>query len=55
MYVPEFLNDYNVCIFQNVASFLTKDLKLDWRLGAEWFESMLVGCKFYSFLWISVK
>ncbi|WAR19310.1 CRYD-like protein [Mya arenaria] len=27
---------------QNVASFLTKDLKLDWRLGAEWFESMLV-------------
>ncbi|KAL4238250.1 hypothetical protein ACF0H5_002963 [Mactra antiquata] len=27
---------------QNVASFLMKDLKLDWRLGAEWFESMLV-------------
>ncbi|XP_053372964.1 cryptochrome DASH-like [Mercenaria mercenaria] len=27
---------------QNVASFLTKDLKLDWRLGAEWFESMLI-------------
>nr|AIE57496.1 CRY-DASH [Platynereis dumerilii] len=25
---------------QNVASFLTKDLKLDWRMGAEWFESM---------------
>nr|AWY11212.1 cryptochrome dash [Hermissenda crassicornis] len=27
---------------QNVASFLTKDLLLDWRLGAEWFESMLI-------------
>ncbi len=27
---------------QNVASFLTKDLNLDWRLGAEWFESQLV-------------
>ncbi len=28
---------------QNVASFLTKDLGLDWRLGAEWFEYLLVG------------
>merc|ERR1711994_1166024 len=28
---------------QNVASFLVKDLKLDWRLGAEWFESMLIN------------
>ena len=27
---------------QNVASFLTKDLEIDWRLGAEYFESMLV-------------
>ncbi len=27
---------------QNVASFLTKDLKLDWRMGAEYFESMLI-------------
>ena len=27
---------------QNVASFLIKDLGLDWRLGAEWFESMLL-------------
>jgi len=27
---------------QNVASFLVKDLHLDWRLGAEWFESMLI-------------
>lgn len=31
-----------VFLSQNVASFLTKDLHLDWRLGAEWFESMLV-------------
>lgn len=27
---------------QNVASFLTKNLKLDWRLGAEWYECMLI-------------
>jgi deoxyribodipyrimidine photo-lyase len=27
---------------QNVASFLVKDLKVDWRMGAEWFESLLV-------------
>jgi deoxyribodipyrimidine photo-lyase len=27
---------------QNVASLLTKDLEYDWRLGAEWFESLLV-------------
>lgn len=27
---------------QNVASFLVKDLKLDWRMGAEWFESQLI-------------
>jgi deoxyribodipyrimidine photo-lyase len=27
---------------QNVASFLTKNLGIDWRIGAEWFESMLV-------------
>ena len=27
---------------QNVASFLTKNLGLDWRLGAEWFESRLI-------------
>ncbi|XP_077992170.1 cryptochrome DASH-like [Glandiceps talaboti] len=27
---------------QDVASFLTKDLKLDWRLGAEWFEHSLI-------------
>ena len=27
---------------QNVASFLVKDLKLDWRMGAEWFESLLI-------------
>ena len=27
---------------QNVASFLIKDLNLEWRLGAEWFESQLI-------------
>lgn len=27
---------------QNVASFLIKDLKLDWRMGAEYFESMIL-------------
>jgi len=27
---------------QNVGSFLTKNLGIDWRWGAEWFESLLV-------------
>jgi deoxyribodipyrimidine photo-lyase len=27
---------------QNVASFLTKNLGIDWRFGAEWFESLLI-------------
>lgn len=27
---------------QNVASFLTKDCQIDWRLGAEFFESHLI-------------
>lgn len=27
---------------QNVASFLTKNLGCDWRVGAEWFESCLI-------------
>lgn len=27
---------------QNVASFLTKNLGIDWRVGAEWFESKLL-------------
>ena len=27
---------------QNVASFLIKDLGIDWRFGAEWFESLLI-------------
>lgn len=27
---------------QNVASFLTKNLGMDWRMGAEWFESWLI-------------
>lgn len=29
---------------QNVASFLCKDLQVDWRLGAEFFESHLIDC-----------
>ena len=27
---------------QNVASFLVKDIGIDWRAGAEWFESQLI-------------
>lgn len=27
---------------QNVASFLVKDLKVNWQMGAEWFESLLI-------------
>jgi len=27
---------------QNVASFLTKNLGIDWHMGAEWFESLLI-------------
>jgi deoxyribodipyrimidine photo-lyase len=27
---------------QNVASFLTRNLGIDWRLGAEWFEALLI-------------
>ncbi|MEL7141804.1 MAG: DASH family cryptochrome [Cyanobacteria bacterium J06554_3] len=27
---------------QNVASFLTKNLGIDWQMGAEWFESVLL-------------
>ncbi|KAK3935532.1 DNA photolyase, FAD-binding/Cryptochrome, partial [Diplogelasinospora grovesii] len=27
---------------QNVASFLAKHLRIDWRLGAEWYEMLLV-------------
>lgn len=34
---------------QNVASFLTKDLGLDWRMGAEWFEYLLVCSEFFCF------
>lgn len=35
-------NFFFVFFFQNVVSFLIKDLYLDWRLGVEWFEFMLV-------------
>ena len=27
---------------QNVASFFIKDMEMDWRLGAEWFEALLI-------------
>jgi deoxyribodipyrimidine photo-lyase len=33
---------------QNVASFLVKDLKIDWRWGAYWFESQLIDYDVYS-------
>ncbi|KAI7866349.1 DNA photolyase, FAD-binding/Cryptochrome [Spinellus fusiger] len=33
---------------QNAASFLAKDLHLDWRMGAEWYESMLLDHDVYS-------
>ena len=33
---------------QNVANYLTKELKIDWRLGAEYFESMLIDFDVHS-------
>ena len=33
---------------QNVASFFSKDLKLDWRIGAAYFESMLIDYDVHS-------
>ncbi|KAG2236542.1 hypothetical protein INT48_000842 [Thamnidium elegans] len=33
---------------QNVASYLAKDLEMDWRIGAEYFESMLKDHDVYS-------
>ncbi|KAL0095121.1 hypothetical protein F4703DRAFT_1922728 [Phycomyces blakesleeanus] len=33
---------------QNVASFLARDLYIDWRMGAEWFESYLTDHDVYS-------
>ncbi|KAI9020930.1 DNA photolyase, FAD-binding/Cryptochrome [Phycomyces nitens] len=33
---------------QNAASFLAKDLCIDWRMGAEWFESLLTDHDVYS-------
>jgi deoxyribodipyrimidine photo-lyase len=33
---------------QNVASFFAKDLKLDWRIGAAYFESMLIDYDVHS-------
>mgnify|MGYP001202824985 FL=1 len=33
---------------QNVANYLTKELKIDWRIGAEYFESMLIDYDVHS-------
>ena len=33
---------------QNVASFFSKDLLMDWRMGAAYFESMLVDYDVHS-------
>ena len=33
---------------QNVASFLSQNLNIDWRLGAAWFESLLLDYDVYS-------
>ena len=33
---------------QNVASFFTKELLLDWRIGAAYFESMLIDYDVHS-------
>jgi len=33
---------------QNVASFFAKDLELDWRIGAAYFEAMLIDYDVHS-------
>ena len=33
---------------QNVANYLTKELKIDWRIGAEYFESLLIDYDVHS-------
>jgi deoxyribodipyrimidine photo-lyase len=33
---------------QNAASYLAKDLKIDWRMGAAWFESLLIDYDVHS-------
>ncbi len=42
---------------QNMASFLTKDLNVDWRMGAEWFQFLLedhcVGANWGNWLYFS--
>ncbi|GJN92090.1 hypothetical protein Rhopal_005119-T1 [Rhodotorula paludigena] len=38
---------------QNVASFLTKDCQIDWRLGAEFFESHLIDYEFGNWQYVS--
>ncbi|MEN8799178.1 MAG: FAD-binding domain-containing protein, partial [Flavobacteriaceae bacterium] len=33
---------------QNVASYLAKDMQIDWRMGAAWFESLLIDYDVHS-------
>ena len=33
---------------QNVANYLTKELKVDWRIGAEYFEALLIDYDVHS-------
>ena len=33
---------------QNVANYLTKELKIDWRIGAEYFEALLIDYDVHS-------
>lgn len=32
----------NLCALQIVCSFLVRDMGIDWRMGAEWFETCLL-------------
>lgn len=32
----------NLCALQIVCSFLARDMGIDWRMGAEWFETCLL-------------
>ena len=42
---------------QNVANYLTKELKIDWRIGAEYFEALLIDYDVHSNYgnWLYVK
>ena len=39
---------------QNVASYFAKDLLLDWRIGAAYFEAMLVDYDVHSIMALDV-